>query len=106
MTVMTHVKALQAGHSSQGTSEPITPVHILYRLCSFGNAKVGEAKVGEAKFGEAKVGEAKVFFFFFFGCTVSRAGKAKVHTNIFEKAKIGEQNNLIMGNKYRQTIIF
>ena len=22
---MTHVKALQAGHSSQGTSEPITP---------------------------------------------------------------------------------
>ena len=25
MTVMTHVKALQAGHSSQGTSEPITP---------------------------------------------------------------------------------
>ena len=24
--VMTHVKALQAGHSSQGTSEPITPV--------------------------------------------------------------------------------
>ena len=24
MTVMTHVKALQAGHSSQGTSEPIT----------------------------------------------------------------------------------
>ena len=26
MTVMTHIKALQAGHSSQGTSEPITPV--------------------------------------------------------------------------------
>ena len=26
VTVMTHVKALQAGHSSQGTSEPITPV--------------------------------------------------------------------------------
>ena len=25
MTVMTHVKALQAGHSSQGTFEPITP---------------------------------------------------------------------------------
>ena len=24
---MTHVKALQAGHSSQGTSEPITPVY-------------------------------------------------------------------------------
>ena len=24
---MTHVKALQAGHSSQGTSEPITPAH-------------------------------------------------------------------------------
>ena len=54
-------------------------------LCSFGNVKVGEAKVGEAN----------VFWFF---CTVSRAGKAKVHMNIFEKAKIGEQNNLIMGN--------
>ena len=26
VTVITHVKALQAGHSSQGTSEPITPV--------------------------------------------------------------------------------
>ena len=25
VTVMTHVKALQAGHSGQGTSEPITP---------------------------------------------------------------------------------
>ena len=25
VTVMTHVTALQAGHSSQGTSEPITP---------------------------------------------------------------------------------
>ena len=25
VTVMTHVKALQAEHSSQGTSEPITP---------------------------------------------------------------------------------
>ena len=25
VTVMTHVKALQAGHSSQGISEPITP---------------------------------------------------------------------------------
>ena len=30
VTVMTHVKALQAGHSSQGTSEPITPAAILY----------------------------------------------------------------------------
>ena len=85
------------------------------RLCSFGNAKVGEAKVSEAKFGEAKVGEAKrrltififfFFLFFFFGYNVSQACKAKVHTNIFEKAKIGEQNNLIMGNKYGQTIIF
>ena len=28
VTVMTHVKALQAGHSSQGTSEPITPAPI------------------------------------------------------------------------------
>ena len=27
VTVMTHVKALQARHSSQGTSEPITPGH-------------------------------------------------------------------------------
>ena len=61
-------------------------------LCSFGNAKVGEAKVGEAK-----VGEAKVFLFFIFA--LSRAGKAKVHMNIFEKAKIGEQNNLIMAGK-------
>ena len=26
VTVMTHVKVLQAGHSSQGTSEHITPV--------------------------------------------------------------------------------
>ena len=25
VTVMTHVKALEAGQSSQGTSEPITP---------------------------------------------------------------------------------
>ena len=37
MTVMTHVKALQAGHSSQGTSEPITPVgeksgHVTYHI--------------------------------------------------------------------------
>ena len=29
VTVMTHVKALQARHSSLGTSEPITPVAIL-----------------------------------------------------------------------------
>ena len=28
VTVMTHVKALQARHSSQGTSEPITPAHV------------------------------------------------------------------------------
>ena len=28
VTVMTHVKALQAGHSSQGTSEPITPAQL------------------------------------------------------------------------------
>ena len=31
VTVMTHVKALQAGHSSQGTSEPITPVDMFLR---------------------------------------------------------------------------
>ena len=29
VTVMTHVKALQARHSSQGTSEPITPAILL-----------------------------------------------------------------------------
>ena len=29
VTVMTHVKVLQAGHSSQGTSEPITPAKAL-----------------------------------------------------------------------------
>ena len=28
VTVMTHVKALQAGHSSQETSEPITPARL------------------------------------------------------------------------------
>ena len=28
VTVMTHVKALEAGQSSQGTSEPITPVPV------------------------------------------------------------------------------
>ena len=32
VTVMTHVKALQAGHSSQGTSEPITPARPLLVL--------------------------------------------------------------------------
>ena len=36
VTVMTHVKALQAGHSSQGTSEPITPVFVLVFLCRYG----------------------------------------------------------------------
>ena len=36
VTVMTHVKALQAGHSSQGTSEPITPVpKRAIQLCVF-----------------------------------------------------------------------
>ena len=34
VTVMTHVKALQAGHSSQGTSEPITPA--LWQLLRYG----------------------------------------------------------------------
>ena len=38
VTVMTHVKALQAGHSSQGTSEPITPAqpldHTQYLTCT------------------------------------------------------------------------
>ena len=32
VTVMTHVKALQAGHSSQGTSEPITPGFLIKSL--------------------------------------------------------------------------
>ena len=32
VTVMTHVKALQAGHSSQGTSEPITPVLFMRKI--------------------------------------------------------------------------
>ena len=32
VTVMTHVKALQAGHASQGTSEPITPAHPQYEV--------------------------------------------------------------------------
>ena len=31
VTVMTHVRALQPGHSSQGTSEPITPDWICTR---------------------------------------------------------------------------
>ena len=30
VTVMTHVKALEAGQSSQGTSQPITPVSFVY----------------------------------------------------------------------------
>ena len=34
---MTHVKALQAGHSSQGTSEPITPAKTLRLLFSSGH---------------------------------------------------------------------
>ena len=33
VTVMTHVKALQAGHSSQGTSEPITPGLMAATVC-------------------------------------------------------------------------
>ena len=39
VTVMTHVKAFQAGQSSQGTSEPITPVSQLSTGFSYtGNA--------------------------------------------------------------------
>ena len=34
VTVMTHVKALQAGHSSQGTSEPITPALVFNSVTS------------------------------------------------------------------------
>ena len=44
VTVMTHVKALQAGHSSQGTSEPITPALTRWRsstsLCRLSRAFV------------------------------------------------------------------
>ena len=32
VTVMTHVKALEAGQSSQGTSEPITPVLFIRKI--------------------------------------------------------------------------
>ena len=32
VTVMTHVKALQAGHSSQGTFEPITPAQMASKV--------------------------------------------------------------------------
>ena len=35
VTVMTHVKALQAGHSNQGTSEPITPVWALNYIAEY-----------------------------------------------------------------------
>ena len=55
-------------------------------------AKRRLAKPSLAKRRLAKRSEAKrrltIFFFFFFCYTVSQAGKAKVHTNIFEKAKI------------------
>ena len=37
VTVMTHVKALQAGHSSQGTSEPITPARPTTAYQGFSN---------------------------------------------------------------------
>ena len=36
VTVMTHVKALQAGHSSQGTSEPITPAIAMKSFVTIG----------------------------------------------------------------------
>ena len=38
---MTHVKALQAGHSSQGTSEPITPAQIILTVasCMYGGSR-------------------------------------------------------------------
>ena len=41
VTVMTHVKALQAGHSSQGTSEPITPGYRQRRWRAIGNGAAG-----------------------------------------------------------------
>ena len=43
VTVMTHVKALQSGQSSQGTSEPITPGMLekgLFCICFFFVAEV------------------------------------------------------------------
>ena len=81
------------------------------RLCSFGNAKVGEAKVAKRSLAKRRLAKRRFIFYFLFVlvalCPDCVAGwQAKVHTNIFEKAKIGEQNNLIMGNKYGQTIIF
>ena len=35
VTVMIHVKALQAGHFSQGTSEPITPALTKVQMASY-----------------------------------------------------------------------
>ena len=40
VTVMTHVKALEAGQSSQGTSQPITPVQGRYGPVRGGGAHI------------------------------------------------------------------
>ena len=47
VTVMTHVKALQAGHSSQGTSEPITPGYDMW-ISHIGGFKGGGGGVEPA----------------------------------------------------------
>ena len=56
VTVMTHVKALQAGHSSQGTSEPITPV-LFFGFSDFIRVKISNGSVGASEING------------FFGCT-------------------------------------
>ena len=48
VTVMTHVKALQAGNSSQGTSEPITPAVLWYYVYgSTSKIRVREKRQGD-----------------------------------------------------------
>ena len=42
VTVMTNVKVLQAGHSSQGTSEPITPATVIVMMVLGYNARIGK----------------------------------------------------------------
>ena len=42
VTAITHIKALQAGHSSQGTPEPITPA-----VCAKVKLLLGQARAGE-----------------------------------------------------------
>ena len=51
VTVMTHVKALQAGHSSQGTSEPITPAPRLIRVEVLEETRTNKITVEECTYG-------------------------------------------------------